>query len=439
MGPGILRNPVWLVLAAILCAAGTWTYADRVLIAYQVSDAAAHDRPRGNLSDLYPRWLGARELLLHGRDPYSAEVTSEIQAGYYGRPLDGSRPDDPRDKAGFAYPVYVVFFLAPTVRLPFPVIQGWFFWLLVLVTLAVSMVWLRVLRWSSPFWSRIIVLALTFGSIAVMQGLKLQQISLLVAGLIAAAIALLMAGQAVAAGILLALATIKPQIVVLLLLWLALWTLGDWRRRYRLFVSFVVSMAILCGAAEWLLPQWIPRFWHAVHDYQNYTGAFSVLDGLLGKPSIAAPWNWILELGAFTALLVACWKERKQSASAESFAFMASLVLAVTILLVPTSAQYNQVLLIPALLWLVRERRSIWRRSGISRILFVMTVALVVWPWISSVVLAALSFILPRNVVERWWAVPIWTTTQIPVAVAALMLLLYYQTTFAASEGPGSS
>ena len=145
MGPGILRNPVWLVLAAILCAVGTWTYAERVLIAYQVSDAAAHDRPRGNLSDLYPRWLGARELLLHGRDPYSAEVTSEIQAGYYGRPLDASRPDDPHDKAGFAYPVYVAFFLAPTVRIPFPVVQRCFFWLLVVVTLAVSMLWLRVI------------------------------------------------------------------------------------------------------------------------------------------------------------------------------------------------------------------------------------------------------------------------------------------------------
>ena len=61
-----------------------------------------------DLSDLYPRWLGARELLLHHRDPYSPEVTREIQIGYYGRPLDPSRPQDPRDQQGFAYPAYVV-------------------------------------------------------------------------------------------------------------------------------------------------------------------------------------------------------------------------------------------------------------------------------------------------------------------------------------------
>jgi hypothetical protein len=75
-----------------------WLYVDRVWIPQQISDSAATGRLRGNLFDLYPRWLGARELLLHGRSPYSAEVTREIQAGYYGRPLDLSRPGDPGER-----------------------------------------------------------------------------------------------------------------------------------------------------------------------------------------------------------------------------------------------------------------------------------------------------------------------------------------------------
>src|SRR5262245_46996665 len=56
---------------ALLLAASMLFYVQGVLIPYQEGDAASHDSPRGNLSDLYPRWLGARELLLHGRDPYS--------------------------------------------------------------------------------------------------------------------------------------------------------------------------------------------------------------------------------------------------------------------------------------------------------------------------------------------------------------------------------
>ena len=101
--------PLFQLLAALLCAVSMWIFVQRVVVMYQISDAAATGRPRGNLSDLYPRWLGARELLLRGRDPYSLAVTREIQAGYYGRPLDPSRPSDPKDQQAFAYPVYVVF------------------------------------------------------------------------------------------------------------------------------------------------------------------------------------------------------------------------------------------------------------------------------------------------------------------------------------------
>src|SRR5258705_4466993 len=104
---------------ALLCTGSMWFYVQRVLAPHQRAEAATQRWPRGNLSDLYPRSLGARELLLRHRDPYSAELTLEIQSGYYGRPLDPSRPEDPKDQQRFAYPVYVVFLMAPTIGLPF--------------------------------------------------------------------------------------------------------------------------------------------------------------------------------------------------------------------------------------------------------------------------------------------------------------------------------
>jgi hypothetical protein len=58
-----------------------WGYAEFVVLPQQQKEAIATGRPRGNLSDLYPRWLGARELLLHGRDPYSAEVNPRHPGG----------------------------------------------------------------------------------------------------------------------------------------------------------------------------------------------------------------------------------------------------------------------------------------------------------------------------------------------------------------------
>jgi hypothetical protein len=428
------HGPFWLLLAAALCATGVWTYANRVLIPYQEADAAAHARPRGNLSDLYPRWIGAKELLRDGRDPYSAEVAREIQAGYYGRPLDPSRPHDPADEQGFAYPVYVVFFLAPTIGLPFAIVQKAFFWVLLVLTAASTPLWLQVLRWSVPPWIQISLLALTLGSLAVMQGLKLQQLSLLVAGLVAIAIALLVADYAVAAGVLLALATVKPQLVALLLLWLAIWTAADWRRRYRSAVSFLATMAVLLAASEYYLPHWIPRFWQAVREYRHYTGGMSVMDILIG-----GPWSWVLEALAFAAMLGVCCRERRQGVNTGAFAFTISLVLATTVLLVPTYAPYNQVLLVPALLLLFKKRRTIWQRSLANRVLCAVTTGLICWPWLSSIALTALSFILPPEAVERGWTIPFWTVLQVPMGVAGLMLVLYYQRTFTAPAGPGSS
>src|SRR6184192_1808099 len=135
-----------LLIAVLLAASMLW-YVQNLLVPYQRADAAAQGRPRGNLSDLYPRWLGARELLLHHRDPYSSDVTREIQAGYYGRPLDPARPEDPKDQQGFAYPLYVVFLLAPTITLPFSAVQAGFRWLLLIITVATVLLWLRALRW----------------------------------------------------------------------------------------------------------------------------------------------------------------------------------------------------------------------------------------------------------------------------------------------------
>jgi hypothetical protein len=410
----------------------------RVLIPHQVRYDAAHGEPRGNLSDLYPRWLGSRELLLHGRDPYTPEFTRETQAGYYGRPL---APDGHRNRSydqGFYYPVYVAFFLAPTINLPFPIVQKGFFWLLLSLTVITIPLWTRVLHWPMTPWAFATLVVLTIGSLTFVEGLLLQQITLFVVPLMAVAVALLVFDRPIPAGILLAFSTVKPQLVFLLLLWLAIWTLADWRHRYRWAASFLLTMVILCAASEWYLPHWIPRFWQALREYRSYTGEMSVTDEMIG-----APWSRVIEVSAAAVLNVACWRERRQAANTSAFAFICCLVLAVTILVTPTYGLYNQLLLVPALLIMLKDRRTIWQANIVSRLLTVVTIALVCWPWISAIALAGLSFVLPRETVERAWAVPLWTALQTPLAVSALMLVhyyqAYYQRTITTPAGAGSS
>ena len=424
-----MRNPWWLFLGALLCAAGMGLYLQRVVIPHQVAEAAAHGRPRGNFSDLYPRWLGARELLLRGRDPYSSDVTREIQTGYYGRPLDSSRPEDPKDEQRFAYPVYVVFVLAPTVELPFEVVQKGVFWLLLFFTIAGVLLWLRILHWSPSPWMQLSLILFMIGSPAVMQALKLRQLSLLVAALVCAALVLLASDHLSAAGSLLAVATIKPQLVWLLLLWLALWTISDYRRRYRLALSFLITMIVLVAASELWLPHWIPRFWDALREYQRYTGAASVIDKMI---SPAAGRTVTLFSLAMTGMIG--WRERNELENSQAFTRMLCLILSVTVLVAPTVAPYNQILLLPAMLLMVRDWSGVRQYGIVGTFLIGLMAAATAWPWLSSIVLATLSFALPPQTVQNFWTVPFWTVWLIPVSVAALMLVIAYRGSFPGSK-----
>jgi hypothetical protein len=397
-----------------------WFYVQHILIGRQTADAALHGIPRGNLSDLYPRWLGARELLLHHRDPYSPEVTREIQIGYYGRPLDPTRPLDPKDQQAFAYPAYVVFLLAPTVSLPFPAVQAGFRWLLVALTIATGLLWLRTLRWRPSCATTATLIVLMLGSFQVLQGIKLQQLSLLVAGLIAGCALLLARGSFAFAGVLLAFATIKPQLVLPLVTWLLVWVSGDWCRRKGFVPGFALTMGLLFAGAEYVLPGWFGRFRAAVTAYRQYTdGAGSVLDVL-----ITPEWGRVLAGLVVLALVVTAWKFRRVSSDSSIFNLMLALVLAITVVIVPEAAPYNQVLLLPGILLVARDWRILWQKNRLSRILLTACGLLVFWPWLAATALTIASLGLPADVVQKAWAWPVWTSLAIPLIVAGLLARL---------------
>ena len=425
-----------LVGVSVLCACGVWIYAGQVLVPQERPNAADYGRPRGNHSDLYPRWLGARELLLHGRDPYSPAVTREIQAGFYGRVLDPACLGDSKDQEGFAYPVYVAFYLAPTIHLPFEVLRKGFFWFLVACAIAAVPFWLRVLGWQLPWWGQASAIIFAIGCLPIMQALKLDQMTLFVAFLIAAAVALLVSDHPTSAGVLLAMATIKPQHVWLLLLWLTIWTVSEWPRRGRWFASFLATMAVLFAASEFYLPHWIPRFLQAIHEYRDYSGAASILDQLFPRP-----WSWLLQLLIAAAMVHVGWKNRRFPQGTRAFAVTIAVVLAATVILtiVPRYALYNQVMLLPAVLLIVQEWHSLWTRNRVSHVLLSLVAVFLVWPWLVSVMLAVLSYLLPPARVESAWSVPYWTAPLLPLGVTALVLMRSSQRSFAAPSEPGTA
>jgi Glycosyltransferase family 87 len=402
---------------ALLASGSTWFYENRVLIARQIGYAAAHNQPRGNLSDLYPRWLGARELLLRGRNPYGLEITREIQQGYYGRPLDHSRPDDPKDQQGFAYPVYVVFLLAPTIGLRFALVQAGFRWLLIATAVATIILWFRALAWRASLKTHLICIVLVLGWWPMVQGIKLQQLSLLVAGLLAAAGACLAGGWLFCAGGLLALATIKPQLVWPLIVWLLLWAGSNWQSRRRFIFGFALVMMLLLGGAEVVLPGWLRMFVQAMAQYHEYTHNQSLLADLLGPV-----WGRIFALVAALACAVCLYRRRFEPASSPGFGQSFALALALTVIIVSMSAIYNQVLLVPAVLAALRSSGHGEPVPSPVRLLGTIGALLLVWPWMAALGLTAAYPWLTPAIRERVWMMPLYANLLLPVLIFGLTL-----------------
>jgi hypothetical protein len=394
-------------------------YANRILRVQQIADAALHDRPRGNLSDLYPRWLGARELLLDGRNPYSPEITREIQQGYYGRPLDHSRPNDPKDEQGFAYPVYIVFLLAPTVTLPFDSVQAGLRWLLIILTAVSVPLWRRALGLRASFPTELLWIVLTLGCFPAIQGFKLQQLTLLVAALLAASMCALARGRLVSAGIVLGFASIKPHLAALPMAWFCIWAIGNWRARQRLLWSLVVTMVAMIAGGEFLLPGWIHKFRVAAAEYWQYTGGGnSILD-----VELTPLWGRIVAVLLVAVLFYFMWQLRHAAPGSGDFCWTVALVMATTLAVIPMFAPYNQLILLPGLMAIAHTIRPLWRGGALSYFLVIMTVLAISWPWLAAAGLVTSLAFLPATVVQRAWVLPLVTNFAIPILMLTLLLV----------------
>lgn len=359
------------------------------------------------MGDLFPRWVGTKELLLHGRNPYGPEVSAEIQTAFYGHPIHQSY-DKPQseiiDEQRFAYPIYIVLPLAPTVHVDFERLQAWTpFVLGGFVAIAVWL-WLGVLRWRPPWWTQAAIIGFVLSSPQIAQGLRLRQIGLVVAMLLALATWLIKRNRYFLAGVVLACATIKPQMIVLCALWFLIWTIADFRRRWSLAVGFVSALAVLTGIGEILLPGWIHYFLEGLSAYRKYFPTTSAVRVLLG--------DWLggaLSVLAVLVLLVFSWGRRKLSGDSDEFVYVLALYLAASTLVLPLLVPYNQILLLLPVLMFVRD----WDCLSLAGRIVLATIFC--WP-----PLAATALLFHGSLVRSF--------SHLPLLPSALSLLLPFVT-----------
>jgi len=368
----------WLLGGIVACAI-SWTYMHRILLPWEHYIDVERGSVKEPMGDLYPRWVGTRELLLHGLNPYGAEVSHEIQIAFYGHPIEQSY-DKPQfeiiDEQRFAYPVYVVFLLAPTIHVDFAKLQAWAPVVLGALTALSVWLWFGVLRWKPPSVLALALILFIVSSPQIAQGLRLRQFGLLAAFLLTLATWCVTRNRLFVAGVLLSVATIKPQMVALCLVWFFIWSLGDWKKRWPLVGGFALALGLLAGAGEILVPHWVRYFLEGLEAYRRYFPTTSPVRLILG--------DWIgggLSVLGLIMLLSYAWRRRHAEVESPEFAQVLSLFFVASLLLLPLLTPYNQVLLLLPILILIRDWRTLpgWGRAGFS--------VLIAWPFVSSVAL----------------------------------------------------
>jgi len=370
---------LWLVLS-FLTVLIAWVYMTRVLVPWEQYFNVEAGTMKAALGDLYSPWFGTRALLIDGKNPYGPEVTHEIQMAFYGREV--VQPNQPGvrvvDEQRFAYPVYVVFLLAPLAWLGFGPLQAATPLVLALVVLLALRLWMAGLRWRPPASLSWATALFVLASPQIAQGLRLRQLGLIVGCLLAISTWLAVRNHLALSGVVLAFASMKPQMIVLPLAWFLLWAMGDLRKRWRLPAGFAAALVLLAGAGELILPGWLPDFLAGLVAYRKYGPIRTLLQLALGdRLGMAAAAVLI------AVLLVWGWMHRTDGADSQAFAFTLSGFLLGSALALPLMPPFNQVLLILPLLIILRD----WSRLPLfGRVAFVVCAA---WPWMVSLVLLA--------------------------------------------------
>lgn len=398
------------------------------VVAVRASQGLGNGYSFGN--DFYQVWLTSQELLRHRRDPYSPEMTNQIQVGLYGRTLDPNRPGDPVDRRVFPYPVFAELLFWPTAGISFEAVRVGVLCILIIVTFASVLAWLRAFDWQ-PGWSwTAVVVLLALCNYPALEGLFAGQIGLLVAFLLATSMLALRRQKFLLAGVLMAITTIKPQVTALVILYLLFWTWSGWRDRKFFSVGFFSTLIILLAGSLAVLPRWIPHWAQTVLAYRHYTRpalVTEVLTSLLG-PSLSEPVTLGLTAATVIAATIVAWSNRHAVFGSFGFWLTLSLLVSVTaIVILPGQAVYDHLILIPAILLLVRYRDRLRQAGPSSRVLLWVGALVLFWPW-----MAGFGLIVARPLISPTafsstpiFSLPIRNAASLPFAVLALLAWMW--------------
>jgi hypothetical protein len=275
-------------------------------------------------------------------------------------------PEQQRDLFGtiveFFYPPYVLLPLWPFLWMPFEAVRWLAGALLALSVVASALLWWHLSGGSRRRWPMLAVGAGALHFYPTLDLISLQQLTGLVLLYLTSAVVLAARGHHAWAGVLLALAMIKPQAAALPVVWLSLWALSR-RERWNLVLGFMVAMAGQLALAEVLVPGWVGEFATATGRYQAYNRSGYWLPALITGDSVLAG-TLLIVLPVAVALIWLWWHHRLAPLTGQAGLGTSAATMAAVFVLLPDISFYNKTFLLLPLVTLAARVKAtqMWQR-----------------------------------------------------------------------------
>ena len=356
------------------------------------------------------QWISIRALITSGISPYSDTVIAEIQNAVRGE--TGFAPGNlPR----FTSPMFSGVVVFPFALIGNKTLAHGLWLTLQLMAIFLSIVLgIKLIAWNPSWYIFFLFLIFSIFSYHVVipwleGGLSVFAALFLVLGFLA-----INFDRNELAGIALALSTIQPQMVILVLIFTLIWAAT--RRRKLLILWFFITIIFLSILGLFLVPDWIIQYLRVIYKFQQNFPPGS--PGVLIKitlPGLGTQLSWLISIVSAIIVLIEWWLAMRKDFRWYLWTVCLTIVISQWIG-IPTIPGNFIGLILPLILIsaLFSER---WPRGG-QWVAVLISVILFIWEWalfyldiISTQPKMQLNLIIPLPLTlliglywVRWWA-----------------------------------
>jgi hypothetical protein len=317
--------------------------------------AYAREKPGGN--DFMIPWLATRLLITRGVSPYSIEATSAIGNFAYGYPAKSGEQELSFNDPLYSVALYVPFALIPDYLLARALWMTLLEWSLVLL----AVFSMKTINWKPGPLLVAVFFIFSLSWFHSLYPLASGDVSILIALLLIGGLWAIKNHADELAGVLLAFSTIKPEVGLLLIVFILVWSIANKRWRIVTWIPGTILLLTLSGVL--LIPDWLLQFTQKIILASNFPQPFnfsaalqSLMPGLGERIALGVT-------GVLVIILIIEWRTALKN-KFRGFLWASVLTLVASQWIgIPTSP-VNFIILLPGIVLTFQVLEERWQYAG---------------------------------------------------------------------------